>query len=99
MQLENIFAKFGEIEDFRFLRHRGSAFICFHRIDDAIAAQKSMNWKHLGGSEIRVDFQRSPTLRRVLMLLACSAYFFFNFDCTFMLLSPGLIASLYSQYN
>ncbi|KAI0508190.1 hypothetical protein KFK09_014325 [Dendrobium nobile] len=64
MQLENIFAKFGEIEDFRFLRHRGSAFICFHRIDDAIAAQKSMNWKHLGGSEIRVDFQRSPTLRR-----------------------------------
>lgn len=64
VQLEDIFAKFGEIEEYRFLRYRGSAFICFRRIEDAIAAQKSMNWKHLGGSEIRVDFQRSPPLRR-----------------------------------
>lgn len=64
VQLEDVFAKFGGIEEYRFLRHRGSAFICFHRIEDAIAAQKSMNWKHLGGSEIRVDFQRSPPLRR-----------------------------------
>lgn len=78
MQLEDVFAKYGEIEEYRFLRHRGSAFICFRRIEDAIAAQKSMNWKHLGGSEIRVDFQRSPPLRRVLMLLVCvfSLYFF-----------------------
>ncbi|XP_020599710.1 flowering time control protein FPA [Phalaenopsis equestris] len=63
-QLENSFAKFGVIEEFKFLRHRGSAFICFHRIEDAISAQKSMNWNHLGGSEIRVDFQRLPLFRR-----------------------------------
>lgn len=63
-QLEDIFMKFGKIEEYKFLRHRGSAFITFYRIDDAIAAQRSMNWKHLGGSEIRVDFQKSPYQRR-----------------------------------
>ncbi|KAK8921009.1 Flowering time control protein FPA [Platanthera zijinensis] len=63
-QLEGVFLKFGKIEEFKFLRHRGSAFICFQRIEDAISAQRSMNWKHLGGSEIRVDFQRSPFLKR-----------------------------------
>ncbi|PKA56255.1 Flowering time control protein FPA [Apostasia shenzhenica] len=63
-QLEDQFRKFGKIEEFKFLRDRGSAFIGFHNIEDAIAAQKSMNWKHLCRGEIRVDFQRSPLPRK-----------------------------------
>ncbi|KAG0451510.1 hypothetical protein HPP92_026203 [Vanilla planifolia] len=65
-QLEDEFMKFGKIEEYRFLRYRGSAFIGFHDIEDAIIAQKSMNWKLLGGGEIRVDFQRLPPTRRDL---------------------------------
>ncbi|KAG0492183.1 hypothetical protein HPP92_005581 [Vanilla planifolia] len=63
-QLEDEFMKFGKIEEYQFLRHRGSAFISFFKVRDAVVAQKSMNWKKLGGVEIRVDFQKFPDTRK-----------------------------------
>ncbi|KAJ0246642.1 RNA recognition motif domain-containing protein [Hirschfeldia incana] len=61
--LEAEFKKFGEIESFRFLKDRKTAFIDFFDVDDAIQA-KTMNGKRLGGSFLRVDFLRSQGPRK-----------------------------------
>ncbi|KAG1363699.1 flowering time control protein FPA [Cocos nucifera] len=63
-QLEDEFLNFGKIEEHRFLRDRNSALIDYHKMEDAIAAQKNMNGKHLGGEPLRVDFQRSQPPRK-----------------------------------
>ncbi|XP_008790591.2 flowering time control protein FPA-like [Phoenix dactylifera] len=63
-QLEDEFLKFGKIEEHRFLRDRNSALIDYHKTEDAIAAQKNMNGKRLGGEQLRVDFQRSQPPRK-----------------------------------
>lgn len=64
-QLEDEFLKFGKLEEHRFLRDRNSALIDYHKTEDAIAAQKNMNGKHLGGEQLCVDFQRSQPPRKV----------------------------------
>ncbi|XP_019053496.1 PREDICTED: flowering time control protein FPA isoform X2 [Nelumbo nucifera] len=63
-QLEDEFLKFGKIEEFKFLRDRNSALVEYFKLEDATAALKSMNGKHLGGEQIRVDFLRSQPSRR-----------------------------------
>nr|XP_010927888.1 flowering time control protein FPA isoform X1 [Elaeis guineensis] len=63
-QLEDEFLKFGKIEEHRFFRDRNSALIDYHKTEDAIAAHKNMNGKHLGGEPLRVDFQRSQPPRK-----------------------------------
>ncbi|KAL0848423.1 hypothetical protein Bca101_021670 [Brassica carinata] len=61
--LEAEFRKFGEIESFRFLKDRKTAFIDFFDVDDAVQA-KTMNGKRLGGGFLRVDFLRSQGARK-----------------------------------
>ncbi|WZZ82252.1 hypothetical protein YC2023_102824 [Brassica napus] len=61
--LEAEFRKFGEIESFRFLKDRKTAFIDYFDVDDAVQA-KTMNGKRLGGSFLRVDFLRSQGPRK-----------------------------------
>ncbi|ESQ38962.1 hypothetical protein EUTSA_v10001307mg [Eutrema salsugineum] len=61
--LEAEFRKFGEIEDFRFLRERKTAFIDYFEMEDALQA-RSMNGKRMGGSYLRVDFLRSQAPRK-----------------------------------
>ncbi|GAB4825448.1 hypothetical protein Ancab_008321 [Ancistrocladus abbreviatus] len=63
-RLEEEFAKFGKIEDFKFLRDRNTAFVDYVRVEDASAAVKSLNGKQIGADYIRVDFLRSHPLRR-----------------------------------
>ncbi|THU71088.1 hypothetical protein C4D60_Mb08t31860 [Musa balbisiana] len=63
-QLEDEFLKFGKIEDYKFFRDRNSAVIEYYKLEDAIAAHKSMNGKRLAGEQIRVDFLRSQPPRR-----------------------------------
>lgn len=62
--LEAEFLKFGEIEEFKFLRDRNTAYIDYLRLEDASQALKVMNGKQIGGNQIRVDFLRSQTIRR-----------------------------------
>lgn len=62
-QLEEDFQKFGEIEAFRFLRDRNTAFVEYFKLEDATQAMRSMNGKRLGGEQIRVDFLRSSSKR------------------------------------
>lgn len=66
--LEAEFLKFGEIEEFKFLRDRNTAYIDYLRLEDASQALKVMNGKQIGGNQIRVDFLRSQTIRRVSQL-------------------------------
>lgn len=68
-QLEDEFLKFGKIEDYKFFRDRNSAVIEYYKLEDAIAAHKSMNGKRLAGEQIRVDFLRSQPPRRVCSLV------------------------------
>lgn len=63
--LEAEFLKFGEIEEFKFLRDRNTAYVDYFRLEDASQALKVMNGKQIGGDQIRVDFLRSQTIRRV----------------------------------
>uniref|UniRef100_A0A1D1ZB51 Flowering time control protein FPA n=1 Tax=Anthurium amnicola TaxID=1678845 RepID=A0A1D1ZB51_9ARAE len=63
-QLEVEFSKFGKIEEYKFFRDRNFALVNYHKIDDAIAALKSMNGRRLGSEQIRVDYLRSQTSRR-----------------------------------
>ncbi|CAN8286658.1 unnamed protein product [Cochlearia groenlandica] len=62
-ELESEFRKFGEIEDFRFLRERKTAFVDYFEVGDALQA-RSMNGKRIGGSYLRVDFLRSQGPRK-----------------------------------
>ncbi|XP_058094237.1 flowering time control protein FPA-like isoform X2 [Magnolia sinica] len=63
-QLEDEFSKFGKFEEFKFFRDRNSALVDYYNLEDAVAALKNMNGKHLGGEQIRVDFLRSQHSRR-----------------------------------
>ncbi|XWS09352.1 hypothetical protein CRYUN_Cryun40dG0077800 [Craigia yunnanensis] len=63
-ELEEEFRKFGKIEDFKFLRDRGTAFVEYFRMEDASQAMRSMNGKRIGGEQIRVDFLRCHPSRR-----------------------------------
>ena len=62
-QLEEEFQKFGEIEAFRFLRDRNTAFVEYYKLEDATQAMKNMNGKRIGGEQMRVDFLRSSSRR------------------------------------
>ncbi|KAG1328278.1 flowering time control protein FPA [Cocos nucifera] len=63
-QLEDELLKFGKIEEYKFLRDRNAALIDYYKTEDAIAAQKNMNGKRLGGEQLCVDFQRSQPPRK-----------------------------------
>ncbi|MCO5591116.1 hypothetical protein L7F22_045093 [Adiantum nelumboides] len=65
-QLEAEFKKFGPLDDFRLLRDRNSALAEFRRIEDASAAVKGLNKKFIQGEELRVDFLRSHSGKRVV---------------------------------
>lgn len=67
-ELEEEFVKFGKIEEFKFVRERDSASIEYARLEDAIQAMRSMNGKDLAGEQIRVDFLRSQSIRRVSLV-------------------------------
>lgn len=64
-ELEQEFMKFGKIQEFKFLRDRGTAYIDYVRLEDASEALKIMNGKRIGDDLIRVDFLRSQPARRV----------------------------------
>lgn len=64
-ELEAEFRKFGKIEDFKFLRERNTAFVEYFNLDDATQAMKMMNGKRIGGDQIRVDFLRSHSSKKV----------------------------------
>jgi RNA recognition motif-containing protein len=64
-RLEEEFLKFGKIEDFKFLRDRKIAYVEYLKLEDAFEAMKNMNGKKIGGDQIRVDFLRSQSTRRV----------------------------------
>jgi RNA recognition motif-containing protein len=82
--LEADFRKFGKIEDYKFIRDRNTACVEFFNLDDAIQAMKSMNGKRIGGENIRVDFLRSNSTKKVSLyfrMLFCFLFFnllFFN---------------------
>ncbi|GAA0163573.1 RNA metabolism protein [Lithospermum erythrorhizon] len=63
-ELEAEFQKFGEIQEFKFLRDRNTAYVDYFKLEDASQALKSMNGKRIGGGLIRVDFLRSQPTRR-----------------------------------
>ncbi|KAF7824353.1 flowering time control protein FPA [Senna tora] len=70
-ELEVEFRKFGKIEDFKFLRDRNTAFVEYFNLDDAIQAMKVMNGKSIGGDQIRVDFLRSQSSKKMVMTHGC----------------------------
>ncbi|KAK4781505.1 hypothetical protein SAY86_015607 [Trapa natans] len=61
---EEEFAKFGKIDEFKFVRERNVATIEYARLEDAIQAMRSMNGKDLDGEQIRVDFVRLQPIKR-----------------------------------
>ncbi|KAK4778458.1 hypothetical protein SAY86_005986 [Trapa natans] len=61
---EEEFAKFGKIDEFKFVRERNVAAIEYARLEDAIQAMRSMNGKDLDGEQLRVDFVRLQPIRR-----------------------------------
>ncbi|KAE8663082.1 putative transcription factor PosF21-like [Hibiscus syriacus] len=63
-KLEEVFRKFGKIEDFKFLRDRNTAFVEYSSMEDASEAMRNMSGKQIGGELIRVDFLRSHPSRR-----------------------------------
>jgi RNA recognition motif-containing protein len=77
--LEADFRKFGKIEDYKFIRDRNTACVEFFNLDDAIQAMKSMNGKRIGGENIRVDFLRSNSTKKVSLYFRMLFFFlFFN---------------------
>ncbi|ONK57852.1 uncharacterized protein A4U43_C09F4870 [Asparagus officinalis] len=62
-QLEDKLLQFGKLEEYKFLRDRNSALVGYTKLDDAIAAQRDMNGKSIGGEQVRVDFQKPQTQR------------------------------------
>ncbi|XP_028757184.1 flowering time control protein FPA [Neltuma alba] len=67
-ELEAEFRKFGKIEDFKFVRDRNTAFVEYYNLDDATHAMKMMNGKRIGGDQIRVDFLRSQSSKKDMLL-------------------------------
>lgn len=64
-ELEEGFLKFGNIEDFKFLKDGNTAFVEYSRLEDAAEALKNINGRQIGGEQLRVDFLRSQPSRRV----------------------------------
>lgn len=64
-KLEEELSKFGQIEDFKFIRDRNTALVDFARLEDASAAVKNVNGLQIGDDRIRVDFLRSHPAKRV----------------------------------
>ncbi|KAL0368637.1 UNVERIFIED_CONTAM: Flowering time control protein FPA [Sesamum calycinum] len=62
-ELEKEFIKFGEIQRLRYVRDQNIAYIYYESVEDAVAAQQSMNGKQIGVHHIHVDFLRSQSLR------------------------------------
>lgn len=77
-QLEAEFKKFGPLDDFRLLRDRNSALAEFRKIQDASAAVKGLNKKKIQGEELRVDFLRSQSAKRVWACFVCERVFYFD---------------------
>jgi len=77
-QLEDELLQFGKLEEYRFLRDRNSALVGYYKLDDAIAAQKNLNGKSIGGEQVRVDFQKPQSSRRVCMVYC---YFCYHYKC------------------
>ncbi|XP_027339827.1 flowering time control protein FPA-like [Abrus precatorius] len=67
-ELETEFRRFGKIEDFKLFRDRNTACVEFLNLDDATRAVKIMNGKRLGGDQICVDFLRSQSTKRDLLV-------------------------------
>jgi len=63
--LEEEFLKFGKIEDFKFRRDQNTAYVEYFKLEDASQAMKNMNGKKIGGGQLRVDFLRTQSSRRV----------------------------------
>ncbi|KAL9431790.1 hypothetical protein AB3S75_026898 [Citrus x aurantiifolia] len=63
-ELEEEFLKFGNIEDFKFLKDGNTAFVEYSRLEDAAEALKNINGRQIGGEQLRVDFLRSQPSRR-----------------------------------
>ncbi|KAI4324347.1 hypothetical protein L6164_023894 [Bauhinia variegata] len=67
-ELESEFRRFGKVEDFKFLRDRNSACVEYFNLEDATQAMKNMNGKRIGGEQIRVDFLRSQSSKKEMLL-------------------------------
>ncbi|GAA5965788.1 hypothetical protein JCM21900_004990 [Sporobolomyces salmonicolor] len=59
-----IFSSFGPIESARVLTHKSCGFVNFERLDDAVAARKSLNGREILGAEVgpvRIGYAKVPT--------------------------------------
>ncbi|KAL0292412.1 UNVERIFIED_CONTAM: Flowering time control protein FPA [Sesamum calycinum] len=63
-ELEKEFIKFGEIQRLRYVRDQNFAYIYYESVEDAVAAQQSMNGKQIGAHHIHVDFLMSQSFQR-----------------------------------
>ncbi|KAK1356329.1 Flowering time control protein FPA [Heracleum sosnowskyi] len=63
-ELEEQFRRFGNIQEFKFLRERNTAYVDYFVIDDATEALKNLNGLEVGGNMIRVDYLRSQASRK-----------------------------------
>ncbi|KZV50825.1 flowering time control protein FPA-like [Dorcoceras hygrometricum] len=63
-ELEKEFLRFGQLQEFRFLRDRNTAYVDYVNLDDAAKALKGMNGKRIGGDQLRVDYLRSHSSKR-----------------------------------
>lgn len=64
-ELEKEFLRFGKLQEFRFLRDRNTAYVDYVTLDDAAKALKGMNGKRICGDQLRVDYLRSHSSKRV----------------------------------
>lgn len=64
-QIEGEFRKHGVLEDFKLLRDRNCAFVDYVNIEDAVSAVEALNRTRIGGEELRVDYGRSQSSKRV----------------------------------
>lgn len=71
-ELEVEFRKFGDVVEFRFFRDRNTACVEFPDLEDATRGMKVMNGKRLGGGQIRVDFPRSQSTKKVDCVISIS---------------------------
>ncbi|TPX53635.1 hypothetical protein SeMB42_g00654 [Synchytrium endobioticum] len=61
-ELENIFRVFGPIESARVLTHKNCGFINYERLEDAMEARKAMNGREIGGSVVKINFAKVPSI-------------------------------------
>ncbi|CAM9003386.1 unnamed protein product [Rhodiola kirilowii] len=64
-KLEESFSRFGKIEEVNFFRDRNIAIIVYFKLEEASQALKTMNGKHLCGDQIRVEYVRSLSTRKL----------------------------------